>query len=351
MRRGAMTSSRTLHYCTFFDRNFLARAVALLASMEEHSPPFHLWMLCMDDASYEALRRMKPDHATVLPAGDVEARDARLGAARESRSRAEYYFTIKPFFISRVLGAVPDGALLTYLDSDLFFFSRLDPDDPPFRECSIVLSPHRYPPAERHRERYGLYNAGLVAVRRDARGEAFLEWWRERCIEWCRDRVEDDRYADQKYLDRVPGRFGGVGFFSQNGINLAPWNVRSHPVLERGGRLTADGDPLVLFHFHGLRALGGGRYDSNARNFRFRMSPVLRERVYKPYVVSLLRAEARIASHGFPILAAERRGVAGTARLPGVPDRFLEVLRRLADLYYRGTFRVPAGEGESVAGR
>ena len=38
-------------------------------------------------------------------------------------------------------------------------------------------------------------------------GIAALRWWRERCIEWCYDCVEGDRFADQRYLDRLPGMF------------------------------------------------------------------------------------------------------------------------------------------------
>jgi hypothetical protein len=339
------------YYCTFFDRNYLARALALYDSLAEHTPSFHIWMLCMDDESLAALRWMGLEHATPMSSRDVEMHDGRLESVKESRSRAEYYFTIKSFFISLVLESLPEGLLLTYIDADMFFFSRLDTDDPAIMKCSIMLSPHRFPPNGLFRECFGIYNAGMVSVRRDARGDAFLAWWREQCIDWCYDRVEDGRFADQKYLDQVPRRFDGVGLFSRKGINLAPWNLGNIAVGLHGGRLMADGDPLTLFHFHGLRDLGNGKYDSNARHFKYRMTPVLREKIFKPYVNALKKEEARLAGHCLPILSVDRQAWKNRNIPMSMPDVFQHAIRWVLDLYYRSTFRVPPGSGESRGNR
>jgi len=277
--------------------------------------------------------------------------DSRLNTVKESRNKAEYYFTIKSFFMSRVLDSLPEGMLLTYLDADLFLFSRVDIDDPVFLGYSILLSPHRFPPAGRFRERFGLYNAGMIAVRRDVHGKAFLAWWREQCIDWCLDRVQDGRYADQKYLDEVPGRFGRVGFFVQKGINLAPWNLGGIVVELRGDKLVADGDPLMVFHFHGLRALGNEKYDSNARNFKFRMTPVLRERIYKPYVIALKKEQAGIPGYGLSGLSIERHGMKKRGISMSLPGVFNNIIRWIFDLYYNSTFLVSTENGESHGDR
>ena len=49
----------TEHFCTYFDQNYLVRAVALYESMCAHfRKPFVLWALCMDDAAYDALEAL-----------------------------------------------------------------------------------------------------------------------------------------------------------------------------------------------------------------------------------------------------------------------------------------------------
>ena len=80
------------------------------------------------------------------------------------------------------------------------------------------------PAGWKSQRRFGLYNVGWVSVRRRDDGIAALRWWRERCIEWCYDRVEGDRFADQRYLDRLPEMFSGIHVISHLGANLAPWN-------------------------------------------------------------------------------------------------------------------------------
>ena len=44
-----------LYFCTYFDRHYLSRGLALYSSLREHSPPFELHVLCMDEEARGAL--------------------------------------------------------------------------------------------------------------------------------------------------------------------------------------------------------------------------------------------------------------------------------------------------------
>ena len=100
---------------------------------------------------------------------------------------------------------------------------------------------------------YGVFNGGWVCVRRDARGLACLEDWSGRCLDWCFDRVEDGKYGDQKYLEEWPKRFDGVVVLKREGANLAPWNVEDYRISLCNGQVMADDDPVIFYHFSGLR--------------------------------------------------------------------------------------------------
>jgi hypothetical protein len=192
-----------------------------------------------------------------------------------------------------------DADLVTYLDADLFFFSS---PEHLFRELgdrSVGIIGHRFPPHLEDRIQYGIYNVGWLSFRRDTDGIECLSWWRERCIEWCYDRVEDNRFADQKYLDDWPTRFHGVAVLSHPGGNLAPWNLSNHSLSLSGGEVKVDGQPLVFFHFHGLKQLSRWTYDPGWKEFDIPPSPVL-TMIYRPYIRALRHFEARRSSAELP---------------------------------------------------
>ena len=155
------------------------------------------------------------------------------------------------------------------------------------RRGSILTVEHRFPEDLRDLERHGRFNVGVLGWRRDSNGLGCLRWWRERCLEWCHDRLEDGKYADQGYLDAWPERFAGVVVAEHPGINLAPWNWRSHVVRVTGDSLEVDGWPLVVYHFAALKALGNGRW--NTWQLDYGVMPLsMIHVIYGPYLSALM---------------------------------------------------------------
>jgi hypothetical protein len=152
--------------------------------------------------------------------------------------------------------------------------------------------PHRFPAASVGREKYGKYNVGWLTFRRDAQGLACLAWWRDRCLEWCYDRLEGDRFGDQKYLDQFETLFSGVLVLDDAGVNLAPWNLANHQLHEQDGRLVVDQRPLIFFHFHQFRRLAPFLWDTNNKANGAARSSSLDDLLYRPYIRALARAHA-----------------------------------------------------------
>lgn len=280
------------HFCTYFDHRYLVQGLALYNSLRANCEEFTLWVLALDVEAEIGLDRIDLPHLRVVSLAALEEFDTDLRACRSTRTLVEYYFTCSPCLPRYLLQHEPGMPGITYLDSDLFFFTSPEPLFAELVGSSVGIVPHRFSPrAARSHARFGHYNVGWLTFFRNAEGVACLEWWRERCIEWCYDRPEPDRYADQKYLEGFESRFAGVHVIRNSGANLAPWNVANHAITLHGEIPCADGSPLVFFHFQGLRALAGGFYDSNLASYGAHLTPVLRSHVFRPYLHALRSAQ------------------------------------------------------------
>jgi len=242
----------------------------------------------MDRECYDTLVQLELPNVHVIALQDFEAGDEKLLAAKNNRSLIEYYFTCTPSLPLFILARHPEVDLITYLDADLFFFDSPRPLFDEIGAGSVAVTEHRCPPDWQDSNRHGIYNVGWLSFRRDEHAVACLRWWREQCIEWCYDRVEDGRFADQKYLDSWPDRFSGVVVLHHKGANVAPWNVGSYKIRENEGRVYVDEQPLIFFHFHGLKKINAWIYNHNLGSYDVRISSLLLRSIYTPYIADLV---------------------------------------------------------------
>jgi len=241
-----------INYCTYFDRNYLTRALALYRSLVRHSPLFTLWALCFDEDAYAAVNALELEGLRAISLAEFERFDPELVAVKPTRSTVEYYFTSTPSLPLFVLGKVPSAQTITYLDADLLFYSSPQPIFEELADGSVLIIPHRFPAQLRHLVIHGTYNVGLLTFRNDARGRAVLERWREQCIEWCYDRYDNGRFADQGYLNDWPS-MPGVVASEHVGAGLAPWNFMQYRMDLTVDPPTVDDRPLIFYRADGSR--------------------------------------------------------------------------------------------------
>ena len=274
-------------YCTGFDSNYLFKGLALYHSLVRHAPGSTLWVLCLDRATERVLERLPYPGLRTLSLEALEAAEPRLRAARQDRSRVEYYFTCTPALIWHLLTREPGEGPITYLDADLYFFASPAPLLQESYSSSVTILGHRFPPVLRHLEVYGIYNVSWLTFANDPSARECLAWWRNRCIEWCHDRLEDGKFADQKYLDDWPTRFRDVHVLANAGAGIAPWNVSAHPITVGEGGLRAGGAPLVFYHFHAFKRLLPWLFDPGLARYGATMTHELERSLYLPYLAEL----------------------------------------------------------------
>jgi hypothetical protein len=281
------------HYCTYFDRGYLVRGVALWLSLKRHDPAAVLWALCLDEVAIQAVQELGEVGLRGISLAEFEAADPELLAVKPSRSRAEYCFTISPCLPRWLLRQQPGIEVITYLDADMAFFS--DPA-PLFAELggnNALIVEHRFPEFLRHYEAYGRFNVGVLCFRNNAEGRRCLDWWREQCLAWCHDRIEDGKFADQKYLDQWPRLFSGIVVCRHPGVDLAPWNWMNYRYRFLPDQLLVDVQGLIVFHFALFKPRGRFIFDSG--QLEFGVMPLrLRSWLYGRYFALLEEARQRV---------------------------------------------------------
>ena len=230
--------------------------------------------------------------------------DAKVQIAR--RSTSEQIFSIGPSILLNVSESVANDGWLVYADSDLYFFEPLQTYLESLPQCNVVITPHRHYFWNRSRlAKYGKFNVGLVAFRNNEEGLRALRFWAESCLEWCYDRPEDGKYADQKYLERFSSISSGVYVDNSLGANLAPWNSFLKRIsLSKSGEILVRRDKLVYFHAQGLKQKNGRWILGHLNYFSF-AGPRLKKLVYRPYLEKLEEWAKKPGFEGF-----------GTSRAP-----------------------------------
>jgi hypothetical protein len=230
---------------------------------------------------------MQLPQVQLISLSDFEKDDPLLLNAKQNRSLIEYYFTCTPSLPLYVVDHDPEVDIITYLDADLYFFSSIKPVYQELGNQSVLIIGHRFPQALKDLEIFGIYNVGMLSFRRDNNGLACLHWWRDRCIEWCFDRFENGRFADQKYLDDWPDRFAGVVIIQHGGVGLAPWNLANYVYSEKNNEFLVDGQSIVMYHFHGVKRINRWIWDTNVIAYKTRLSKMVKQGLYIPYLKEL----------------------------------------------------------------
>jgi hypothetical protein len=210
---------------------------------------------------------------------------------KPGRSKGEYCWTCTSHIILYALDRF-DLPEITYIDADLYFFSDPQPLLAELTEAggSVLITEHRYTPRYDRSSDCGKYCVQFITFIRDEQGMKVLQWWRERCLEWCFNRFEDGKFGDQKYLDDWTDRFAGVHVLQHTGGGVAPWNVQQHQVTSGPA---VSGQPVVFYHFHNL-----SWYEDDS----FMTGPYVMERavinhLYLPYIAALRASLAVVRQH------------------------------------------------------
>lgn len=272
-----------LIYCTYFNKAYLQKGLALHASLVRHNPTAKLWILCMDDYTKELLDKMKLKGVTTISLSSFE--DQQLLKAKKNRSLVEYFWTCTPSLPLYVLNHNKQAQHVIYLDADLFFYSSLSPILKEMGKKSIYIVEHRYPEDQKYRDNIsGRFNVGLIVFKRDDQGLSCLKRWRKQCNQWCYLKPENGKMGDQMYLNEWPNLYTNLSISKNLGVNAAPWNINQYQVTKKNNQTYINKDKLIFYHFHQLEILGQSQF-RYAHGYKFSKNTV--NHIYNSYIKEL----------------------------------------------------------------
>ena len=235
----------------------------------------------MDDTTERAINELELLNVTTLPLADVETPE--LLAVKDSRSIAEYCWTLTPFSVDFVFERAPDAQRVTYVDADIWFAKSPNLILHEMQSADALITPHAYSPEHATNIRFGIYcvqfmpftRQGSASIRRD---------WQAKCLDWCFAIDEPTRFGDQKYLNSWPEQFPGqVHVLEEVQLTQAPWNAVSfHP------------RDAAFYHFHRLRLAS----PKKAYVGTYRLPHKTVQTMYRPYLEDIREANARLSGIG-----------------------------------------------------
>lgn len=229
------------------------------------------------------------------------------------KTRAEQIFTLGPLFLNKILAGLPINSWAFYVDSDVFMYSDIQ-TDLCLEGKDLVLVPHNHSWWNKRRlSKYGYFNVGIVGLKSSQVGMRAADTWAKLVKQWCFDRAEGDKYADQKYLERLALTYPSQTEQPSREYHLAPWNSSFLRITrtEDGMIKIRNRKSVVSFHFQGLRKSGSYWILGHLPYFGL-ASKSLINHVYVPYVRAVEKNES---SYSLPSLQAKR-----TRRLTRVTD-------------------------------
>lgn len=247
---------------TSFTFSYLAKAAVLAASVKRYHPD---WVMCA------VITDREPSGYTfdpeTVPFDEIVWGDELFGAATPAwlfkHDLVEACTAVKGRALRQLLEQYDK---VIYLDPDVAVFAPMTSIVEGLDRYSTLLTPHQLDPAitessirdnEFGSLKHGTFNLGFLAVRSDAEGDRFAEWWEDRLTRFCFSDPVSGLFVDQKWCDLAPAFFSELGIVRDPGYNVASWNLnRRRVTIDVDGAIKVNGEPLKFYHFTKLGEVG-----------------------------------------------------------------------------------------------
>jgi len=230
-------------FCTLSDSNYLAFGLAMYRSLRKVNPNFVLYYLCLDDRTYKIISDLNyPDLRAI---GIFEIDSPKLQYFKGTTIHENYCWALASYFTDWLMNTLMIPSI-TYIDSDIYFYSDWEPFFKEIGDKDVGIVTHRF--THNKDTKTGKYNVGVIYFKASENGRACLRWWRDVVID------PQNKYfkthgtcGDQKYLELFEPLFGNICVVDNIG-HLASWNAKDHVVIGNDIIWQRKVQRLIWFH-------------------------------------------------------------------------------------------------------
>lgn len=240
--------------CTLYNSLYLDKGLVLYDSLKACAKDFELYVLCMDDKTFDVLSDICEERLKPIRLADVE--NDKMQAAKSNRSVAEYCWTCSSRLIQYILESFQCDCC-TYIDADMYFYH--DPqilvDEMLSAGKSVMMVPHRFTENTQYlAQQVGTYCVEFNCFKNDAAGREVLNHWHNKCLECCSNIGDGIHWGDQKYMDEWLDLFPDkVHPCEHPGAGVAPWNIelyRDYDEIESSVIYVRNNQRIEIIFYH-----------------------------------------------------------------------------------------------------
>jgi hypothetical protein len=234
---------------TISTRNYHHRVKALIKSIDEHVPDVRR-VCCYADSIDAHISNDEVNYEIIEAKTLGVPRYLQLALALHPM---ELCCILKPFIIRHLFKQEGIRRIL-YLDTDIHLYSSMDAIMKALDDHDFVLTPHHIRPLpegtfpdETILSHYGIYNAGMFALKKEPDTMRFVDWWANWLLE--PKHVVNEQCHDQIWLNYVPVYCPSTLILRDPSYNVAFWNIVERNLRLVNGLPWCHDRPLNSFHF------------------------------------------------------------------------------------------------------
>ena len=265
-----------INFATYFDINYLSKFINLKSSLDQFNIEYEFYILCLDDFVFEFFKKRKFSNIKIISLEEVENKYEELKGVKNKRETIEYYFTLSPF-LPRYIFEEKKINQVVYIDTDYYFFNNpLKFIYESYYSSITIIRQHAS-------LKYGKFNVGLLFFNFNySETYEIVIKWSKQCINRCSDKVTNNSYADQKYLDTWITELKHIRVYEPEYTSLAPWDANI--LIEKNIK------KMIAFHFHALK-LNKNYYVTGFHNYSKKNTRLIINNIYDPYIKNLRSIE------------------------------------------------------------
>ena len=276
------------YFCTLFDKNYLIKGLSMIKSLINNCKELKVYVLCIDHDTKLILDKLEIDKIHTILLKDIE--DKELITAKSNRTRTEYCWTLASSFTWYVMKKFDEIDLITYLDADLLFYSKVEPIFEEISNASIAIIEHRFAIPFKELEVNGRFCVEWNSFKRNNEGLRCLNKWRRQCLDWCYYKLENDKMGDQKYLDKWPKEYSSCHIIQNEGAGIAPWNYSKYKIALKSNEIRINESKLIFYHFHQFQIISEKKFFRVGKTYsKVEKEPQIIYKIYEQEILDSLK--------------------------------------------------------------